>query len=189
MSSETRQASARSVLASRNTLTFAVGGAGGDLYPPEPGRDHDPTVLGLSAVPTLAHPRRDTRPRMDRRLADQPPCENCRLNLEDEIMIAIRKTKVLGTCVRGSPIAFETAFKGFDVTAYGISETPFAACRRDFESSETSKRDVSERLTARSPSYPKDSSLQQISLSLSRRSPVVEAAAVFPTTSWLPVSL
>ncbi|MFD0364944.1 3-hydroxyacyl-CoA dehydrogenase [Nocardia sp. GCM10030253] len=41
--------------------------------------------------------------------------------------IEIRKVTVLGTGVLGSQIAFQTAFSGFDVTAYDISDDALAA--------------------------------------------------------------
>lgn len=43
--------------------------------------------------------------------------------------IEIRKVTVLGTGVLGSQIAFQTAFHGFDVTAYDISDEALAAAR------------------------------------------------------------
>lgn len=59
-------------------------------------------------------------------------------------MIEIRKVTVLGTRVLGSQIAFKTASKGFDVTAYDISDAALDAARgRVAELSATYKRDVS----------------------------------------------
>lgn len=46
--------------------------------------------------------------------------------------MAIRKVTVLGTGVLGSQIAFQTAFHGFDVTAYDISEEAIAGARDRF---------------------------------------------------------
>ncbi|WP_040687338.1 3-hydroxyacyl-CoA dehydrogenase [Nocardia vinacea] len=46
--------------------------------------------------------------------------------------MAIRKVTVLGTGVLGSQIAFQTAFHGFDVTAYDISEEAIVAARGRF---------------------------------------------------------
>ncbi|MFE3190904.1 3-hydroxyacyl-CoA dehydrogenase [Nocardia sp. NPDC059240] len=44
--------------------------------------------------------------------------------------IDIRKVTVLGTGVLGSQIAFQTAFRGFEVTAYDISDEALAAARK-----------------------------------------------------------
>ncbi|WP_402843162.1 3-hydroxyacyl-CoA dehydrogenase [Microbacterium sp. GXS0129] len=44
----------------------------------------------------------------------------------------IRKVTVLGTGVLGSQIAFQTAFHGFEVTAYDIDETALTAARDRF---------------------------------------------------------
>ncbi|MEV4238384.1 3-hydroxyacyl-CoA dehydrogenase [Nocardia sp. NPDC049737] len=46
--------------------------------------------------------------------------------------MTIRKVTVLGTGVLGSQIAFQTAFHGFDVTAYDISEEAIAGARDRF---------------------------------------------------------
>ncbi|WP_327095951.1 3-hydroxyacyl-CoA dehydrogenase [Nocardia vinacea] len=46
--------------------------------------------------------------------------------------MAIRKVTVLGTGVLGSQIAFQTAFHGFDVTAYDISDEAIAGARDRF---------------------------------------------------------
>lgn len=46
--------------------------------------------------------------------------------------IDIRKVTVLGTGVLGSQIAFQTAFRGFDVTAYDIDEPALEAARERF---------------------------------------------------------
>ncbi|MFX0581243.1 3-hydroxyacyl-CoA dehydrogenase [Nocardia nepalensis] len=43
--------------------------------------------------------------------------------------MTIRKVTVLGTGVLGSQIAFQTAFRGFDVTAYDISDEALAGAR------------------------------------------------------------
>ncbi|MFE7799636.1 3-hydroxyacyl-CoA dehydrogenase [Nocardia sp. NPDC057440] len=47
--------------------------------------------------------------------------------------IEIRRVTVLGTGVLGSQIAFQTAFKGFDVTAYDISDDALTAARDRFD--------------------------------------------------------
>ncbi|WP_067715104.1 3-hydroxyacyl-CoA dehydrogenase [Nocardia yamanashiensis] len=47
--------------------------------------------------------------------------------------IEIRKVTVLGTGVLGSQIAYQTAFHGFDVTAYDISDEALSAARKRFE--------------------------------------------------------
>ncbi|MFC9999297.1 3-hydroxyacyl-CoA dehydrogenase [Nocardia sp. NPDC127526] len=47
--------------------------------------------------------------------------------------MTIRKVTVLGTGVLGSQIAFQTAFSGFDVTAYDITEEALQAGRARFE--------------------------------------------------------
>ncbi|WP_328402127.1 3-hydroxyacyl-CoA dehydrogenase [Nocardia sp. NBC_00403] len=47
--------------------------------------------------------------------------------------IEIRKVTVLGTGVLGSQIAFQTAFKGFDVTAYDISDDALTGARGRFD--------------------------------------------------------
>ncbi|GAB4583695.1 3-hydroxyacyl-CoA dehydrogenase [Nocardia sp. IFM 10818] len=47
--------------------------------------------------------------------------------------MTIRKVTVLGTGVLGSQIAFQTAFSGFDVTAYDITEEALHAGRERFE--------------------------------------------------------
>ncbi len=44
-----------------------------------------------------------------------------------------RKVTVLGTGVLGSQIAFQTAFHGFDVTAYDIDDEALAAARKRFD--------------------------------------------------------
>ncbi|WP_433756816.1 3-hydroxyacyl-CoA dehydrogenase [Nocardia sp. CA-135398] len=46
--------------------------------------------------------------------------------------MTIRKVTVLGTGVLGSQIAFQTAFHGFDVTAYDISDDAIAGARERF---------------------------------------------------------
>ncbi|MBB5915095.1 3-hydroxybutyryl-CoA dehydrogenase [Nocardia transvalensis] len=46
--------------------------------------------------------------------------------------IDIRKVTVLGTGVLGSQIAFQTAFSGFDVTAYDISDEALAGAKDRF---------------------------------------------------------
>ncbi|MFC6012654.1 3-hydroxyacyl-CoA dehydrogenase [Nocardia lasii] len=46
--------------------------------------------------------------------------------------ITFRKVTVLGTGVLGSQIAFQTAYHGFDVTAYDISDEALAAARERF---------------------------------------------------------
>ncbi|WP_433623793.1 3-hydroxyacyl-CoA dehydrogenase [Nocardia sp. CA-120079] len=46
--------------------------------------------------------------------------------------MTIRKVTVLGTGVLGSQIAFQTAFHGFDVTAYDISDEAVAGARDRF---------------------------------------------------------
>ncbi|MFC4374678.1 3-hydroxyacyl-CoA dehydrogenase [Nocardia halotolerans] len=46
--------------------------------------------------------------------------------------IAFRKVSVLGTGVLGSQIAFQTAFHGFDVTAYDIDDAAIDAARKRF---------------------------------------------------------
>ncbi|WP_063043079.1 3-hydroxyacyl-CoA dehydrogenase [Nocardia pseudovaccinii] len=46
--------------------------------------------------------------------------------------MTIRKVTVLGTGVLGSQIAFQTAFHGFDVTAYDISDEAIAGARDRF---------------------------------------------------------
>ncbi|MFE3225283.1 3-hydroxyacyl-CoA dehydrogenase [Nocardia sp. NPDC059228] len=47
--------------------------------------------------------------------------------------IDIRKVTVLGTGVLGSQIAFQTAFRGFDVTAYDITDEVLTAARGRFD--------------------------------------------------------
>ncbi|MEU6582979.1 3-hydroxyacyl-CoA dehydrogenase [Nocardia sp. NPDC046763] len=47
--------------------------------------------------------------------------------------IEIRKVTVLGTGVLGSQIAFQTAFRGFDVTAYDITDEVLTAARDRFD--------------------------------------------------------
>ena len=47
-------------------------------------------------------------------------------------MNSIRKVTVLGTGVLGSQIAFQTAFRGFDVTSYDISDEALTAARDRF---------------------------------------------------------
>ncbi|NNH74662.1 3-hydroxyacyl-CoA dehydrogenase [Nocardia uniformis] len=47
--------------------------------------------------------------------------------------IDIRKVTVLGTGVLGSQIAFQTAFSGFEVTAYDISDDALKAARDRFD--------------------------------------------------------
>ncbi|MGW4715437.1 3-hydroxyacyl-CoA dehydrogenase [Nocardia sp. NPDC004260] len=47
--------------------------------------------------------------------------------------IDIRKVTVLGTGVLGSQIAFQTAFRGFEVTAYDIDDKALAAARERFD--------------------------------------------------------
>ncbi|MFF2557566.1 3-hydroxyacyl-CoA dehydrogenase [Nocardia sp. NPDC058058] len=47
--------------------------------------------------------------------------------------IDIRKVTVLGTGVLGSQIAFQTAFSGFDVTAYDINDDALKAASERFE--------------------------------------------------------
>ncbi|MFD4357984.1 3-hydroxyacyl-CoA dehydrogenase [Nocardia sp. NPDC058518] len=47
--------------------------------------------------------------------------------------IEIRKVTVLGTGVLGSQIAFQTAFHGFDVTAYDIDDAALTAARTRFD--------------------------------------------------------
>ncbi|WP_410869694.1 3-hydroxyacyl-CoA dehydrogenase [Nocardia sp. A7] len=47
--------------------------------------------------------------------------------------IAFRKVTVLGTGVLGSQIAFQTAFHGFDVTAYDINDAALTAARTRFD--------------------------------------------------------
>ncbi|WP_378740212.1 3-hydroxyacyl-CoA dehydrogenase [Nocardia brasiliensis] len=46
--------------------------------------------------------------------------------------MTIRKVTVLGTGVLGSQIAFQTAFSGFDVTAYDINDDALSAARDRF---------------------------------------------------------
>lgn len=46
--------------------------------------------------------------------------------------IAFRKVTVLGTGVLGSQIAFQSAFHGFDVTAYDIDDAAITAARKRF---------------------------------------------------------
>lgn len=48
-------------------------------------------------------------------------------------MTSIRKVTVLGTGVLGSQIAFQSAFRGFEVTAYDISDEALAAARDRFD--------------------------------------------------------
>ncbi|MEV6558228.1 3-hydroxyacyl-CoA dehydrogenase [Nocardia sp. NPDC051756] len=55
--------------------------------------------------------------------------------------INIRKVTVLGTGVLGSQIAYQTAFSGFDVTAYDITESALAAARDRFTGLATIYRD------------------------------------------------
>ncbi|MBF6171835.1 3-hydroxyacyl-CoA dehydrogenase [Nocardia blacklockiae] len=55
--------------------------------------------------------------------------------------IEIRKVTVLGTGVLGSQIAFQTAFRGFDVTAYDISDEAVAAARDRFTGLAATYRD------------------------------------------------
>ncbi|MET7767169.1 3-hydroxyacyl-CoA dehydrogenase [Nocardia sp. NPDC005366] len=58
--------------------------------------------------------------------------------------IEIRRVTVLGTGVLGSQIAFQTAFSGFDVTAYDISAEAIAAARDRFATlTETYSAEVS----------------------------------------------
>ncbi|MGW5109776.1 3-hydroxyacyl-CoA dehydrogenase [Nocardia sp. NPDC004123] len=47
--------------------------------------------------------------------------------------IDIRKVTVLGTGVLGSQIAFQTAFRGYDVTAYDITDEVLTAARGRFD--------------------------------------------------------
>ncbi|MEU8899852.1 3-hydroxyacyl-CoA dehydrogenase [Nocardia sp. NPDC048505] len=47
--------------------------------------------------------------------------------------IDIRRVTVLGTGVLGSQIAFQTAFRGFDVTGYDIDDKALEAARKRFE--------------------------------------------------------
>ncbi|MFF2082276.1 3-hydroxyacyl-CoA dehydrogenase [Nocardia sp. NPDC058176] len=47
--------------------------------------------------------------------------------------IEFRKVTVLGTGVLGSQIAFQTAFHGFDVTAYDIDDAALTAARKRFD--------------------------------------------------------
>ncbi|MGW4534974.1 3-hydroxyacyl-CoA dehydrogenase [Nocardia sp. NPDC004340] len=47
--------------------------------------------------------------------------------------IEIRKVTVLGTGVLGSQIAFQTAFRGFDVTGYDIDDAALTAARGRFD--------------------------------------------------------
>ncbi|MFJ9366798.1 3-hydroxyacyl-CoA dehydrogenase [Nocardia sp. NPDC101769] len=47
--------------------------------------------------------------------------------------IEIRKVTVLGTGVLGSQIAFQTAFRGFEVTAYDITDEVLTAARDRFD--------------------------------------------------------
>lgn len=47
--------------------------------------------------------------------------------------IEFRKVTVLGTGVLGSQIAFQTAFHGFDVTAYDIDDAALTAARQRFD--------------------------------------------------------
>ncbi|UFS95865.1 3-hydroxyacyl-CoA dehydrogenase [Nocardia huaxiensis] len=54
--------------------------------------------------------------------------------------IDIRKVTVLGTGVLGSQIAFQTAFSGFDVTAYDISAEALTAARERFDNLATTYR-------------------------------------------------
>jgi 3-hydroxybutyryl-CoA dehydrogenase len=44
-------------------------------------------------------------------------------------MTDIRKVTVLGTGVLGAQIAFQTAYSGFDVTAYDINEAALEKAR------------------------------------------------------------
>src|ERR1700752_981787 len=57
--------------------------------------------------------------------------------------IDIRKVTVLGTGVLGSQIAFQCAYRGFDVTAYDISGDILAKAHSRFgQLAETYKREV-----------------------------------------------
>ncbi|NKY52145.1 3-hydroxyacyl-CoA dehydrogenase [Nocardia vermiculata] len=56
-------------------------------------------------------------------------------------MTSIRKVTVLGTGVLGSQIAFQSAFRGFDVTAYDISDEALAAARDRFDALAATYRD------------------------------------------------
>ncbi|WP_336081688.1 3-hydroxyacyl-CoA dehydrogenase [Nocardia sp. SSK8] len=47
--------------------------------------------------------------------------------------IEFRKVTVLGTGVLGSQIAYQTAFRGFDVTSYDIDDAAVTAARKRFE--------------------------------------------------------
>ncbi|NLU64238.1 3-hydroxyacyl-CoA dehydrogenase [Rhodococcus sp. HNM0563] len=58
-------------------------------------------------------------------------------------MSEIRRVTVLGAGVLGSQIAFQSAYKGFDVTSYDISSEALDGARQRFaELGETYKRDV-----------------------------------------------
>ncbi|WP_417249257.1 3-hydroxyacyl-CoA dehydrogenase [Celeribacter sp.] len=47
--------------------------------------------------------------------------------------MSIRKVTVLGTGVLGAQIAFQTAYRGFDVTAYDIDDDKIASARKTME--------------------------------------------------------
>ena len=47
-------------------------------------------------------------------------------------MSQIRKVTVLGTGVLGSQIAYQTAYSGFDVTAYDISDEVLVSAKQRF---------------------------------------------------------
>ncbi|NLV80415.1 MAG: 3-hydroxyacyl-CoA dehydrogenase [Rhodococcus sp.] len=58
-------------------------------------------------------------------------------------MVDIRKVTVLGAGVLGSQIAYQSAFKGFEVTSYDVSEDALAAARDRFTKlAETYTREV-----------------------------------------------
>lgn len=56
-------------------------------------------------------------------------------------MTSIRKVTVLGTGVLGSQIAYQSAFRGFEVTAYDISDEAVAAARDRFDELAATYRD------------------------------------------------
>lgn len=95
-------------------------------------------------------------------------------------MIAIRKVKVRSICARGSPIAIQTAFERFDVTAYvdGTPNYPRGA-HAVSPGGQQFSRFRSRKILAHSISR----------LRCHRRAPVARMAFVFRATSWFAVSL
>src|SRR4051794_38699441 len=66
-------------------------------------------------------------PSMNYCLADSPPIKN-----EGAFMTTFKNVTVLGTGVLGSQIAYQSAFRGFQVTVWDIDDTALAGAKERF---------------------------------------------------------